>query len=222
MERESPTRLSLVEVMVAICFLGILALVAPVLLQGTRPHRHHSDCKNNLKQLSNYLTLYVSRYGGDRHYPTTVAVGGSGAPVPAGLNGAFWSWLYRIPNAMNAVSQRPGDDGLYVCKMSSTVPTPTALEYTAPNFGAKWPPTPQGTPAQPVFPGGKLSEAVRGDAMIGGDLIGPPDLPNHSGQPGVPDDDWNILFFDGHVEAVVPDSVKHSLYSTMTTGVRTT
>ncbi|MBI5366010.1 MAG: hypothetical protein HZA54_03150 [Planctomycetes bacterium] len=211
--------ITLVELLaVAVC-VAVLVLLLPEVLQGTRHYHDRRACKSNLKQLGNYLTLYVSRYGSDRHYPTTVAIGGSGAPVPAGPNGAFWSWLYRIPNRTHAVSQRPGDNSLYICRMTASQPTSTALEYTAPNFAAVWP-VPAGT--GPVYPGGRFSEACRGDAMVGGDLIGPPDAPNHGGTPGMPADDWNVLCFDGHVEAVVPLSFKHQVYRSQTTGVRTT
>lgn len=57
--------------------------------------------------------------------------------------------------------------------------------------------------------------------MISGDVIGTPDRPNHGGQPGAPDDTWNALLFDGHVEAIYPGTEKHTLYSIMTTGGRT-
>ncbi|MBI3272330.1 MAG: hypothetical protein HYZ53_25285 [Planctomycetes bacterium] len=182
-----------------------------------------SNCKGNLKNLGNYITLYASRYGSDRDFPGPFVLMGSGAPTPAGGNGVFWSTLYRVPNQTNAVSQRPGDCGIYVCKVRKTQPTTTALEYTCPNFGAVWPAgnsSPAGKPML-AFPGGLLSDAVRGDTPIGGDLIGPSDTPNHGGLPGAPTDDWNCLFFDGHVDMVLPGSLKHTLYALMTTGVRT-
>ncbi|MBI3268118.1 MAG: hypothetical protein HYZ53_03785 [Planctomycetes bacterium] len=95
------------------------AILLPI-LASARKQAKKSDCANSLRQLHNYLVLYVSRYGGGLQYPTTVAVGGNGAPVPVGDNGAFWSFLYRVPSQTNAVSQRPGDDGLYVCKVTGT------------------------------------------------------------------------------------------------------
>ncbi|MBI3272716.1 MAG: hypothetical protein HYZ53_27260 [Planctomycetes bacterium] len=171
--------------------------------------------------MGNYLTLYVSRYGTDRHYPTTIALGGSGAPVPAGPNGAFWSWLYRVPNQTNAVSQRPGDDGIYVCKTSGTQPTTSALEYTGPSLGATWP---EGEHAgQALFPGGTLSSAVGADTPIGGDLVFGVAQANHGqSAPDRPNDDWACLFFDGHVERILPDTQKAKLYRAATTGERTT
>ncbi|MBI5287562.1 MAG: hypothetical protein HY873_01180 [Chloroflexi bacterium] len=224
--------LSAVEIALIALFLGAGFLLLPALVNVTHHHSHKSDCKNNLKQLGNYLTLYVSRYGGDRDYPIDTAIGGSGAPVPSGSNGAFWSWLYRIPSQTTAVSQRPGDDSLFICKQTGTQPTTTALEYTGPRFDAVWPAGAGGSgsgsvggagpePGSPIFPGGRLGAAVRGEAPIAGDLLGPPDRPNHGGSPGAPDDDWCALFFDGHVETIVPGSAKHTLYVTATTGVRT-
>lgn len=199
---------------------GILAALMLPALAAARKQSKKSDCRNNLKQLANYVVLYVSRYGGDRDYPTTVTIGGSGAPVPAARpNGPFWAWLYRNPSATQAVARRPGDDAIFVCKVTGNQPTVTALEYTCPRFDGKWPEPPNA----PIFPRGQLSEAVRGDAPIAGDLVfsdDSPIQPNHGGQPNAPNDDWNVLCFDGHVEAVVPGSAKAAIYKAATAGER--
>lgn len=84
---------------------------------------------------------------------------------------------------------------------------------------AQWP-AGMGTGA--IFPGGELSSAVRGDAPIGGDVLGPPDTPNHGGRTGQPDYPFGYLAFDGHVEIVKPGEAKHTLYAASTTGSRST
>ncbi|MBI5369152.1 MAG: hypothetical protein HZA54_19100 [Planctomycetes bacterium] len=214
---------SLADLLIGLLVLTTLVGLTVPAYFSARKQSLKSDCKGNLKQLGNYLTLYVSRYGSDWNYPSTSPPGGSGAPVPAGPNGAFWSHLYRLPNQTNACSQRPGDCSFYICDVHlGKIGTPTALEYTAPIFAATWPSGLGADSGRPIYPGGKLSEATRGDAPVGGDLIGPTDVPNHGGRPGAPNDDWNMMCFDGHVESVVPGSVKHILYVTATAGVRTT
>ncbi|MBI5369151.1 MAG: hypothetical protein HZA54_19095 [Planctomycetes bacterium] len=212
---------SLGGLLTTLLFLSVLAAVAVPVHARLRRMSLKSGCKNNLQMLGNYLRLYMSRYC-PPPYPNTYPPGGSGAPVPAGLNGVFWSHLYRVPNQANACSVRPGDDSLYVCKVTGTRPTSSALEYTAPNFAAIWPNGHGADSGGPVYPGGRLSEATRGEAPLGGDLIGPSDSPNHGGEPGVPNEIWNLLCFDGHVEIVAPNSAQHILYATATVGVRTT
>lgn len=214
--------LSLLELLLIVLLIGcFLLMLLPVLLQSqfaaTGWH-----CAGNLRQLGSRLELYVGRFGNGRDYPTTEASGGSGAPVPAGANGAFWSWLYRVPDSYEAVVSRPGEDELFRCPLRGGAPTRTALDYTGPRFDATWP-AKRGNPVgEAVFPAGRLGSAVRANAMIGGDCLGPPDRPNHGGAPGEPVRSWNTLFFDGHVDTISPASTRHTQYSTQTTGVRTT
>lgn len=216
---------TLLHLLLVTTVLAVLTAIFVPPLMAARKQSAKSSCSNSLKQLANYLTLYVSRYGGDRDYPITVSLYGSGVPVPAGSNGAFWSWLYRVPEQERAVSKRPGDCGLYVCRVRQyehrSWAKPTSLDYTGPNLGATWPPNSGDLSGRAIYPGGILSEAVRGDVMIAGDIIGPPDVPNHGGAPGAPNDDWKGLCFDGHVESVVPHSEKAALYALTTAGVRT-
>ncbi|MBI5369150.1 MAG: hypothetical protein HZA54_19090 [Planctomycetes bacterium] len=210
---------SLSDLLMVMIVLTILVGLSVQVYVRARRQSLRNDCRNNLKQLGNYLTLYASSMCYPRPYPCTSPPGGSGAPIPAGPNGAFWAWLYRVPNGTNAVSLRPGDDSLYVCRVTGTMATSSALEYTCPVFDATWP-AGQGT--GPIYPAGRLFRGGRGDAPVGGDLIGPVATPNHGGEPRAPNDNWNMLCFDGHVEIVAPNSAQHILYATATVGVRTT
>ncbi|MBI3268141.1 MAG: hypothetical protein HYZ53_03900 [Planctomycetes bacterium] len=221
---------SLAGLLATLLCLSVLAAIGAAVRARLQTETYKTHCRNNLRQLGNYLTLYASRTYCGQFYPDTSPPGGSGAPVPAGPNGAFWAWLYRVPNQTHAVSQRPADDGIYVCQVHRYLchlpvekgVTTTALDYTAPNFAATWQPGIGGVKGHVFFPYGRLGEPVRGDTPIAGDLIGPTDAPNHGGAPGAPDDDWNMLCFDGHVERVLPESTQHAIYAAATVGVRTT
>lgn len=208
----------------AVCF-GILLIVV-VMIPPSRAARRLSDkssCKSNLKHLGNLISIYVMRYGSGREFPGAMAHGGGGLPVPLGPNGTFWSCLYCVPSPALAVSRRPGSDQLYECPVygGRNHGSVTTLEYTGPAFGATWPAGVGPSSGLPVFPSGCLSDAVARNTPIGGDLIGPPDAPNHGGVPGAPDDDWWSLRYDGVVDEVAPDSERHAIYAVATTGRRT-
>lgn len=206
-------RQMLAGVVVSACIFAYLA-VAQI---GVRRISDRTKCMADLKGLGAKLALYLDRYGSSRDYPGTIVVGGSGYPVPPGPNGAFWSWLYRVPTQATAISQRPGDDALYLCAACRHY-IPTGIDFTCPAFGATWP---VGVGTGAMFPGGRLSAMVRGDAPVGGDVIGPPDKPNHGGLPGAPNQPWVCLYVDGRVEQVEPGSSKHTIYAVGTTGGRT-
>ncbi|MBI3273363.1 MAG: hypothetical protein HYZ53_30545 [Planctomycetes bacterium] len=203
------------QLLAVVLVLSLCVCIGIHVLAALRPRASSLHCCSNLMNLGNYLTLYVSRYGSDHDYPGTAFVGGSGAPVPAGPNGVFWAHLYRVPNQTNAVSQRPGDDGLYVCM---EMPTRTGLAYSAPQFAATW------SSGAPVFPGGRLSDATRGDACIGGDVAdGPASLPTHhwATPPANGGKRWSCLSFDGHHEHIQPGTEAAARYQSQTTGART-
>lgn len=174
------------------------------------------DCKNNLKQLGVYLSLYVQRYGGGTEWPgCEVPAGGVGGGFAAGPNGAFWSHLWRLP--AGAISRRPGEDALFQCtvrrrRLRAAI-TPSALDYAGPALERV-----------EDFPGGRLSDRVAAQTFIGGDLCLPGD-PNHAGTRvsgrGFPS---NALRFDGSVKEVQPGSPETATYERQTnalTGVRT-
>ncbi|MBI3270706.1 MAG: type II secretion system protein [Planctomycetes bacterium] len=218
---------TLIELLVVIGIIGVLASMLLPALTAARKQSKKTDCKNNLKQLATNIVLYLSRYGADRDYPSTALPAyGNGAQALTAPNGCFWAWLYRVPSQSDAVVQRPGDDGLFCCRVAGTLPTTTAMDYTAPQFGATWPPGLGVNGA--AFPNGLLCDSVRPETPFAGDIVngGPPNFPSHGGVAGfpngVPNDDFNAIYFDGHIDAVVPGSEKHTLYNAFTTGVRST
>lgn len=216
---QDSVRQTVLFVVLVCCAVALLSVSQPSLRRASLK----AGCRSNLQQLGNYLTLYVNRYGNDLDYPSTSVIAGTGAPIPEGPNGRFWSVLYRVPSQSTAVSQRPGDDSIYVCRvfhLGRDMRT-TTLEYTGPAFSAVWPEG-SGSRQEPMYPGGRLSDAVRGDVMIGGDVVGPPDSPNHGGQPGRPADDWEALGFDGQILTIHPGTKGQSIYAAATTGGRTT
>jgi len=221
MNKTSRKGFTLIELLVVIAIIGVLAALLLPALASARKSSKKADCKNNLKQLGLYLNQYVSRYGGDKSYPTTAApAGAAGGGAPAGANGGFWSHMWRVPAGApladgansRAVCKRPGEDNLYVCKVRGSSTTSASLDYAGPLLTAAT-----------IYPGGVMSERVRADRYIGGDLILGTD-PNHGGVTSMPDDDFNGLLFDGSVRAIVPFSAEQTgpgKYTSSTTGVRT-
>ncbi len=61
--------------------------------------------------------MYVSTYGSDRQYPPAEGEG-------------FWNTLRNAPTPGQAIAR--GNDGLFVCKVLRTKPSPTALDYQEP------------------------------------------------------------------------------------------
>ncbi|MBI5367772.1 MAG: type II secretion system protein [Planctomycetes bacterium] len=222
---------TLIELLVVIAIIGVLAAMLLPALAAARKQSKKVDCKNNLKQLGTNLIVYTSRYGSNDEYPITgIPPGGigSGAPiVPGNPNNIFWAWVYRVPSQTDAVMQRPGDDAVFVCRVTGTQPTTSALEYTAPSLMGNWPAGFGPPVGSAIYPNRVLSESVRADVPIAGDIVNGnlPNFPNHggtAGTPGFPNDDWNGLFADGHVESIVPGGARHTLYNTSTTGIRST
>lgn len=61
--------------------------------------------------------MYVSKYGSDRLYPPAAGEG-------------FWNTLRNTPSPSEAIAR--GSDGLFVCRVLGTKPSPTALDYREP------------------------------------------------------------------------------------------
>lgn len=203
-----------------LAFVAVLTAIASVLVTAqVRARRLYQimECQINLKLLGNDLSLYTQEFGGGRDWPGTRDLGDGRGSVPP--NVAFWEILWLVPTPGLAVrARRPEYDKQFICPRSSVGRTTTALTYSAPRFSARWPPGSGSVSSCEVFPGGKLSMAVRCDVLIGGDIIGPPDYPNHGGAPGRPDTPWWGLRMDGSVDQIQPGSRKAELYAIMTTG----
>ncbi|MBI3272384.1 MAG: hypothetical protein HYZ53_25555 [Planctomycetes bacterium] len=213
------------QMLVVVAAFSVTVCIGVTIQGSLRATVQEAHCWNNQSQLSFLITLYVSRYGSGRQYPGNVSVGGSGAPVPSGPNGIFWAHLYRVPNHFEAVSQRPGNDGLYACTpVDSHAFSTTTLDYSAPNFSATWTTSGTNGSGAPVFPGGCLSEAVRGDAFIFGDLPDAPGgTPTHkwASRLAIHTECWRGMYFDGHRGTPEPGSPRAQQYVSQTTGVRT-
>ncbi len=174
----------------ALVIVGILAaLLLPALAQARQASKR-VDCKNNLKQMGIYLFTYVSRHGGDVHYP----------PAPGE---GFWETLWTVPNGQSVV-RRPSENSLFLCKSYGQTQrrSAQALDYTHPNFENGQ-----------LFPGGSLTERVEANVPIGGDILGMD--PNH----GL-GESYNVLYFDGHVQMAVPGAGDDQRYQDATTGER--
>ncbi|GEM_PF-2900100 len=149
-----------------VLFLGVCAVAVMLLpaLSKARVSAKKRDCTNNLRQLATYTIMYVSRYGNDRHYPPAAGEG-------------FFNTLRNTPSATQAIAR--GNDGLFVCKVYGTSPSPRALDYREPGSG---------------FPHQRVSDGyTQPQWPIACDRTN-----NHS-LDGT--DDINILFFSGSVTA---------------------
>ena len=108
--------------------------------------------------------MYVSKYGSDRLYP------------PAAEE-RFWNTLRNRPSPSEAIAR--GNDGLFVCRVLSTRPAPTALDYREPR--------------------GQILDGLTNPAWpIACDR---PTNHDPAGQ-----DDMNVVFFSGSVSAATAGS----------------
>ncbi len=71
------------------------------------------DCKNNLKQLGLYISVYVSRYGSDVNYPE---------------GGGIQRAITSLPDPARSVSRLPGEAGLFHCKCTGDRPEAAGLQ----------------------------------------------------------------------------------------------
>lgn len=212
----SLARLLAAVMVIAVC-MGLCSFLVAA-LSDARTRSKVTSCKSNMKQLGLYLQTYVSRYGGDQYYPTLPPPALlAGVAIPGGTNGAFWSQLWLLPTPSRSVSRRPGDNGLYKCKVPGGPLTAMRLDYSGPNLANSL-----------VFPGRKLSDRVLADAYIAGDLLIPGDC-NHGNDATGPNYDYNGLRYDGSVQNIDPsrtapgsEQFKYlSSTDAATTGVRT-
>ena len=94
----------------------------------------------------------------------------------------FFNTLRNIPNATQAIAR--GNDGLFVCKVYGTAPSPTAVDYRQPG---------------PGLPGGRVSDGLTQPQWpIGCDRTNNHDVNAQ--------DDMNIVYFAGSVSAANPGS----------------
>lgn len=156
--------LTLLELLVVVAVISLLfALAVPVWSRSCRDARKR-DCIGNFRQLGTYVVMYVTKYGSDRFYPPAAGEG-------------FWNTLRNIPSPTKAMSR--GNDGLFICKVLGTRPSPTALDYREPG---------------PGMPFGRLADGLTQPQWpIGCDR---PTNHDPSGQ-----DDINVLYFSGSVSA---------------------
>ncbi|MBI3099549.1 MAG: hypothetical protein HYY93_15180 [Planctomycetes bacterium] len=142
----------------------VVITLTAILIQ-VKAKSEHGDrrccCIGNLKQLGVSLALYVDRFGAGRKFPD----------VPGR---AFWNVLRTVPTP--ATSMLPDNDGLFLCLVKNSTPSPTRIDFTGPRRGATFP----------------VTDALGPNRAIAADLP-----TNHSGT-GV--EDVNVLLFDGHVE----------------------
>lgn len=187
---------TLIELLVVIAIIGVLAALLLPALADARKRSKVTDCKNNLKQAGIYLNTYVSRYGSDSNYPTSGAP--MGTPIAPATTGAstsamFWAHLWCNPTGTNAVCMRPGEDGLFKCKVFGGSASATSFDYTGPDFAVA-----------AVFPGMALSDRVSPNTYIGGDTLMSTNGANHGSDGTNPNYDFNGLKFDGSVQNITP------------------
>jgi hypothetical protein len=195
------SRLLAWHLLAALVIGGVSLLVMS--LHGARIASKMTDCRC-MKEIIVYLSMYVTRYGNDRDYPPpTPPTVPPPAPVTiaAGPNGGFWSHFWCTPSAQNSVLYREramAGGHNFRCPVYGSRSTPTVMDYSGPNF------------ADPAFPGGILSDRVKGNAFIYGDLCLPGDE-NHGR--GV---EFNALSFDGTSRRIQPRSPDETQYYAQT------
>ncbi len=160
---------TLIELLVVIAIIGVLAALLLPALAAARKSAKKRDCTNNLRQLGTYVVMYVTKFGADRNYPPATGQG-------------FFNTLRNIPNATQAIAR--GNDGLFVCKVYGTAPSPTNMDYRQPG---------------PGLPGGRVSDGLTQPQWpIGCDRTNNHDVNAQ--------DDMNIVYFSGSVSAGNPGS----------------
>ncbi len=150
---------TLVELLVVIAIIGILAALLLPALTSARKAARKRDCTNNLKQIGTCISLYYDRY--------------NSRPIPGNP-----TYLDMLRNAGGTAAVAYGNDGLFVCRVKGTQPSPTALDYRCANYAAT-----DVTPPQRPQAG---------------------DYPNNHNVPPTPYDDMNVLLYDGSVQISTP------------------
>ncbi|MDQ7778143.1 MAG: hypothetical protein RDV41_00335 [Planctomycetota bacterium] len=112
---KGPTRADFVAVVV---LLGLAAVLSVPLVLCSYSYSGKTSCMGNLKQLGSYLHLYASKYGSATEYP------------PTNSTPNFLDYLRQMPGPGSALAAR--QDGLFVCPVAGTAPSPTALDYRYP------------------------------------------------------------------------------------------
>jgi prepilin-type N-terminal cleavage/methylation domain-containing protein len=126
---------TLIELLVVIAIIGILAALLLPALAAARKSSRKTDCKNSLKQIGIYFSLYESKF---KSYPT------------AGGGAAEWfNLLWRPDMATDgnlfrcAVVGKAGTGTHYLCLPAASTYTPTggaSYTWTAGSIGDGAPP----------------------------------------------------------------------------------